>query len=134
MKLLLDTHIMLWLFQNNSMLGKNVRDMILAGDNEIYYSVVSAWEVSMKNGAHPDLMLLDGKRFLSLCESSGFEELPLFKRHILTVETLCRPENTPLHKDPFDKMLIAQAKADGLVFLTHDRKLTDYGEECVRLV
>ena len=55
-------------------------------------------------------------------------------RHTLTVSTLSRSEDAPAHKDPFDRMLIAQAKAEGMLLVTHDVKLKDYGETCVMLV
>ncbi|MBQ7561794.1 MAG: hypothetical protein IJS99_08190 [Synergistaceae bacterium] len=54
--------------------------------------------------------------------------------HIQALETLSRPEKAPKHNDPFDKILIAQAKAEGMRFLTHDDLLGDYEESCIRIV
>ena len=134
MKLLLDTHILLWFFQKHPSLKDSTRDMILNAENSVYFSVVSAWEVSVKHAAHPDKMLLNATRFLTLCVESGFEMLPLIDKHLLSLDTIQRAEDAPPHKDPFDKMLIAQAKSEGMVFLTHDGMLPYYNEECVQLV
>ena len=134
MRLLLDTHILLWFFQNHASLKDETRDIILSEDNSVYFSVVSAWEVSVKHTARPDKMFLNAARFLSLCVESGFEMLPLIDKHILSLDTLQRAEGAPPHKDPFDKMLIAQAKSEDMVFLTHDGMLPYYNEACVRLV
>ena len=65
---------------------------------------------------------------------AGMISLPVTKEHAMAVTRLSRAENTPPHNDPFDKMLIAQAKTEGMIFLTHDHLLKDYGEGCVRTV
>ena len=134
MKLLLDTHILIWFFQRDASLSKKTRDMILNTENSVFFSVISAWEVSMKHTAHPDKMLLNAKRFLTLCSESGFEILPLIDQHLLSLDTIQRAADAPPHKDPFDRMLIAQAKAEEMVFLTHDKMLPYYNEPCVKLV
>ena len=134
MKILLDTHILLWLFFEDHFLSESAREMIRNDENEIYYSVVSVWEVAVKHAVRPEKMFLSGEKFASLCYDSGFDALPLTDRHVFALETLKRAADAPPHKDPFDKMLIAQAKAEGALFLTHDKMLPYYNEECVRLV
>ena len=134
MKILLDTHILLWLFFEDHLLSREAKKEILSEDNEIYYSVVSLWEVAIKHAAQPDKMFLNGKEFASLCDGSGFDMIPLDDRHVFTLETVRRTDDAPPHKDPFDKMLIAQAKAEGMTLFTHDKKLPFYNENCVRLV
>ena len=134
MKLLLDTHVLLWFFQKHILLSNNARNMILDMENSIFFSVVSAWEVSVKHTAHPDKMFLNASKFLALCSDSGFEMLFLTDKHLMSLDTIRRAADAPPHKDPFDKMLIAQAKAEGMTFLTHDRMLPFYNESCVQLI
>ena len=134
MKLLLDTHILLWFLQKNILLSDHARDLILNTKNRVFFSVVSVWEVSVKHTAHPNKMLLNAARLLTLCSESGLETLPLLDKHLLSLDTLQRPADAPPHKDPFDRILIAQAKAEEMTFLTHDKMLPYYKEPCVRLV
>lgn len=134
MKILLDTHLLLWLFFEDHLLSEEAKREILNRDNEIYYSVVSLWEVAIKHAAHPEKMFLSGRKFASLCHDSGFDMIPLNDRHVFTLETVRRADGAPPHKDPFDRMLIAQAKAEGMRLLTHDRMLPYYNENCVYLV
>ncbi len=68
------------------------------------------------------------------CETADMRSLPITKEHAIAVTSLRRAENTPPHNDPFDRILIAQAKMEGMIFLTHDRLLKDYDEKCVRTV
>ena len=134
MRILLDTHILLWLFFEDHLLSGDVKEEILSAENEIYYSVVSLWEVAIKHAAHPEKMFLSGKKFSSLCDDSGFDMIALDDRHVYAMETIRRADKAPSHKDPFDRMLIAQAKAEGMTFFTHDKMLPYYNENCVRLV
>ena len=134
MKILLDTHILLWLFFEDHLLSEKVKEAILKDENTIYCSIVSVWEVAIKHTARPDKMFLNAERFLTLCSGSGFEILPLIDQHLLSLDTIQRAADAPPHKDPFDRMLIAQAKAEEMVFLTHDKMLPYYNEPCVKLV
>ncbi len=68
------------------------------------------------------------------CEKSGFNVLPLFNRHVYALKSIKLAENAPRHKDPYDRMLVAQAKVEGMKFLTHDSKIPYYNEECVIFV
>ena len=134
MKILLDTHILLWLFSDNKLLSEAAKEEILKEENDVFYSVVSVWEVAIKHAAHPDKIFLNGKQFSSLCRDSGFDMLPLHDSHVFAVETIQRDEDAPPHKDPFDRMLIAQAKAEGMTLFTHDKMLPYYNEPCVRMI
>jgi len=97
----------------------------------IYFSLVSVWEISIKHSRKPEQMSLSPKRFIELCESQGFLEYPIEQRHILALDTLHRPVHTPEHHDPFDKLLLSQAKIDQLIFVTHDALIPDYNEPCI---
>ena len=100
-------------------------------DNTIYYSTVSVWEVMLKHAKRPNEIPFDEKDFSEGCKDAGFVPLNLSDKHILGVRTLTRQEGTREHNDPFDRLLIAQAKVENLSFLTHDELIPGYGEKCV---
>lgn len=134
MKILLDTHIIFLALENNVKLIERVREIIENERNQIYYSTASVWEIAIKHMAHPEKMRIDGRGFSEKCTCSGFEILPIYNRHIYGLETLARPDNAPPHNDPFDRILLSQAKVDGLKFITHDSLISYYNEECVLIV
>ena len=134
MKLLLDTHILIWALADDPKLPKKARELILDTDNTIYVSVVSLWEVVVKHSIHPTEIPYSGKDFYDACRCAGFELLETKPEHILAVEDLRRGEGVPPHKDPFDRLLIAQAKVEEMQFVTHDALLSGYGEACVASV
>lgn len=131
MKILCDTHILIWFLTGDDQLSVKARAIIENEENEIYFSLVSVWEISIKHSHKPQHISLSPQRFIELCESQGFLEYPIEQRHILAVDTLKRPVSTPEHHDPFDKLLIAQAKIDKLTFITHDSLIPDYNEPCI---
>lgn len=131
MKILCDTHILIWFLTGDDQLSVKARAIIENEENEIYFSLVSVWEISIKRSRKPQHISLSPQRFIELCESQGFLEYPIEQRHILAVDTLKRPVITPEHHDPFDKLLIAQAKIDKLTFITHDSLIPDYNEPCI---
>ena len=131
MNLLLDTHILIWALTEDERLSEKARQLILDPDNVIYYSAASIWEISIKHAAHPDEIGFSGKELSSYCQEAGFLQLEIRDRHIYALETLVRPKEAPPHKDPFDRILIAQAKAENMSFLTHDALIPGYDEKCV---
>ena len=134
MKYLLDTHILIWALFSDDKLPKNAFSIINNPENEIYYSVVSVWETVIKNNKAPDKMPVSGYDLAKGCEIAGMVVVPITKEHALSLNTLHRIENAPPHNDPFDRMLIAQAKAENMVLLTHDRLLQNYSEPCVKTI
>ena len=74
---------------------------------------------------------MDEEVFVSLCEETGFDRLDIKLCHIFTLKKLARPETAPRHNDPFDRILIAQAKTEEMTLITHDSLLAGYGEACV---
>lgn len=131
MKILLDTHIAIWAILDSEELSDVARAMILDGNNEIYYSAASIWEITIKHMAHPETFLYSGKHLERGCEANGFIPLPIVNRHSVELETLARPKDAPPHKDPFDRILLAQAKAEGMKFMTHDSLIPYYNEPFV---
>lgn len=131
MRILLDTHIAIWAVQDSEELSDEARAMILDEANEIYYSAASIWEITIKHMAHPETVLYSGKHLAEGCEANGFTSLPIFNKHTVELETLVRSKDAPPHKDPFDRMLLAQAKSEGMKFMTHDDLIPYYNEPSV---
>ena len=131
MNLLLDTHLLIWTLNEDPKLSARAKELILDPGNTIYYSSVSIWEIAIKHAIHPDNVEFTGKELSGFCREAGFLPVEVKKRHVFALETLKRPDTAPRHNDPFDRMLIAQAKADNLTFLTHDELLSYYGESCI---
>ncbi len=131
MKILCDTHIIIWYLTGDNRLSQKAQALIDDENNEIYYSLVSVWEVAIKHGRKPDKLTLSSQDFVKFCEEQGFLEYPLLQSHIFTIDTLTRPVNAPEHNDPFDRLLISQAKSDGITFITHDTLIPYYNEPCV---
>ena len=131
MNLLLDTHILIWALNGDPRLPEKAREMILDADNVIYYSSVSVWEISIKHALHPDDVEFSGRELAAFCQEAGFLSVEMKNKHVFALETITRPQNAPKHNDPFDRMLIAQAKAENMSFLTHDSLLPYYEEKCI---
>jgi len=128
MDFILDTHVLLWAFNDDPKLTDSARKVISSPRNTIYYSIISMWEVSIKHSKSPEKMSCSGTEFMHYCEQAGFKKLPIDDRHVVALESLELKENAPDHKDPFDRMLLAQAKADCMMLLTHDSKFSGYNE------
>lgn len=128
MKVLIDTHIAIWAVLNNPKLPKQAKDIILDKENDIFYSTASVWEITIKHILHPDRLRINGSLLEKGCEENGYFVLPILNKHVSSLETLKRLENAPRHNDPFDKIMIAQAKTEGLMFLTHDSLIPYYNE------
>ena len=134
MKILLDTHILLWTISNDFKLPEKARKLIEKEENEIYYSIVSLWEVELKRLAHPDAMPVSASELAKYCEQSGFQRMLIMEKHVYALAGLKRDENAPLHKDPFDRMLICQASTENMIFVTHDSLISKYNEPCILAV
>lgn len=131
MNLLLDTHIAIWALNDDDALSEKARELILDPDNAVYYSTVSVWEIMLKHERHPEKIPFNEEAFVETCKEAGFFPLGLADKHILAVHMLKRPIEAKEHNDPFDRLLISQAKVENLSFLTHDELLPDYQEKCI---
>ena len=120
MRLLLDTHILLWAVAGSASLKPAARQVIETADR-VYVSAASIWEVAIKSRLGK--IDVDLGQLVAAIESSGFEELPVRAVHAIGVAGLA-----PHHNDPFDRLLIAQAMAEPLHFLTADAVLAQYSE------
>lgn len=118
MAYLLDTHTLLWWLSDDARLPSGVRDIIRAPDNEVYVSAVSGWEIAIKRA----MGKLDAPHDLvALIAEEGFQELPISFAHGERAGQL-----PPIHRDPFDRMLVAQSQVHGLTILTKDDDIPRY--------
>jgi PIN domain nuclease of toxin-antitoxin system len=121
MKLLLDTHILLWTSAESPRLSAAARKLILNETNELIFSVASIWETAIKHGkGYPDFDADPAVVRNALLES-GYIELHVAGPHATRVASL-----PPIHKDPFDRLLIAQAMVEGITLLTADATIARY--------
>lgn len=119
MKLLLDTHILLWAAADK--LPEKARDLIANIDNQLFFSTASIWEIAIKRGLkRMDFKVDTGMLYHALLEN-GYQELQVTGSHVLFLEVL--PE---IHRDPFDRLMVAQVMAEKMTLLTADEKLRDY--------
>lgn len=127
MKILLDTHYLIWALNDSPRLTDKDRELLLDSGNEIFYSTISIWEIAIKSIKHKSMKKLP-ELIDKLSVEAGFNEVKLDKKHIFEVSKL---KNLKNHKDPFDKMLLSQAKCENYKFLTKDEKLLSYDEQCI---
>jgi len=119
--LLLDTHLLLWASAGSSRLPAVARRMIANAANELFFSVASIWEIGIKQGKGLSDFHADPGLVRSDLLQNGYTELDISGRHVLTVASM-----PPIHKDPFDRILIAQAMIEGITLLTADPVIARY--------
>lgn len=120
MRLLLDTHILIWWLTDDRKLKKAARDIIADPRNEIFASAVVVWEVAIKSAL--GRINVDVDEFEAALHDNGFEALPVSLQHAARVAHLPK-----IHRDPFDRMLVAQASIEELRLVSHDRIFERYG-------
>ena len=123
MKLLLDTHIVLWAAGQPEKLSKSARTLLTTPENDLFFSVASMWEIEIKRGLGREDFKVNPRRLRKMLIANGYTELAIDAEHVFTVETL-----PLLHKDPFDRLLLAQARPEGMLLLTVDASVLQYQE------
>jgi len=121
MNLLLDTHILLWAAADPAKLSSEATNLISNKDNRLYFSAASIWEVVIKNGLHRPDFFVDPHILRRGLVDNGYLELPISTQHTLALSHL--PD---IHKDPFDRILVAQAETEGFLLLTSDELVAQY--------
>ena len=121
MKLLLDTHLLLWAAGEPNRLSAKARSLIDSADNELLFSAASLWEVVIKRGLGRDDFQVDTRLLRRGLLDNGYGELPIVSAHVVAIESL-----PPIHKDPFDRVLVAQATIEGITLLTTDSLVAQY--------
>jgi PIN domain nuclease of toxin-antitoxin system len=122
MKLLLDTHVAVWMTNTPERIPKRIRDLVVDGQNEIAVSAAAIWEIAIKRPlGRADAPPLSGYVAIAEFESAGFSLLNVTPAHAAFVERL-----PPLHADPFDRVMLAQSVVENMQFVTYDRYLSRY--------
>ena len=128
MRVLLDTHILLWAVAASSRLPDAVRDVLEDGANDAYYSAASIWEIAIKSALRRKTLRIDLAAMRAALPRMGLIELPVTAEHAAGVAAL-----PPIHRDPFDRLLIAQSIVEPLTLVTNDSVLGRYAST-VRVV
>jgi PIN domain nuclease of toxin-antitoxin system len=121
MKLLLDTHLLLWAAGFPKRLSPKARKLISDSDNQLIFSTASLWEIAIKRSLGREDFRVESRALRRGLIDNGYIELPVISEHVFAVESL-----PLLHKDPFDRILIAQAIAEGAILLTVDPVVAQY--------
>ncbi len=125
MRILLDTHILLWSLADSKELSKKARKFISESDN-VFISVASLWEIAIKTSLGKLEIGVEADELNQIIIDSGFEILTINADHIAPLHSL--PSH---HRDPFDRLLIAQSIVEPLRLITHDQQLSLYGSSIV---
>jgi PIN domain nuclease of toxin-antitoxin system len=121
MKLLLDTHLLLWVAGVPDRLSDAARTLISAPENELFFSAASLWEIAIKRGLGRADFKVDARVLRRGLLDNGYSELPVGSEHAVAIDSL-----PPIHKDPFDRILVAQATVEGITLLTVDALVAQY--------
>lgn len=128
MNLLLDTHVALWAITDSPRLATKARDLIANPANTVWVSVASLWEITIKHSLGRGDMPITGAQAKAWFEQSGYQLLNIEAPHVLGVAEL-----PPLHNDPFDRLLVAQALAEPLRLITHDAQVARYSDSIIAI-
>ncbi|WP_295442392.1 type II toxin-antitoxin system VapC family toxin [uncultured Thiodictyon sp.] len=123
MRLLLDTHIALWALTDDPRLSEQARALINDPANQVMVSAATVWEIAIKHALGRDDMPISGEEALDWFRQAGYDLLPVSPAHAAAVERL--PDH---HRDPFDRLLVAQAITEPLRLLSRDPLVVRYGE------
>jgi len=121
-KLLLDTHLLLWTAGKPERLSKKARALIEKDEHELFFSSASLWEIVIKRNLGRDDFKVDARVLRRGLLDNGYSELPIASDHVVAVDGL--PQH---HKDPFDRVLVAQAIVEGITLVTSDPTVAKYG-------
>ncbi|RDH86428.1 MAG: PIN domain nuclease [endosymbiont of Seepiophila jonesi] len=121
MKFLLDTHLLLWAAGDPDHLSADARGLISEVENELFFSAASVWEAAIKSGLGRDDFQADARLLRRGLLDNGYSELPIGSEHAVAIDSL-----PPIHKDPFDRILVAQAMVEGITLLTSDSLVAQY--------
>ena len=122
MRLLIDTHLLLWAAGGSRRLPAKARKLISDPENELLFSAASFWEIAIKRGLGRRDFNVHPLRLRNGLLANGYAELPVTSTHAIATERLAG-----IHRDPFDRLLVAQAETEGIRLLTADEALPAYG-------
>ncbi len=121
MKLLLDTQLLLWSAGQPELLSAAARKLLDDPENELLFSAASLWEIAIKNALGREDFRVDPRVLRRGLLDNGYLELPVTSQHAVNIDTL-----PAIHKDPFDRLLLAQAQSEGILLITSDAQLAKY--------
>jgi len=121
-KFLFDTHVLLWAAGDPGRLSVETRSLIEDPNNNLLFSVASIWEIAIKRGLGREDFQVEPRMLRRGLLDNGYEELAITSEHVVAIDSLPN-----IHKDPFDRLLIAQAMSEGIILLTSDDRLLQYG-------
>ncbi len=121
MKLLLDTQLLLWAAGQPGRLSTKAKKLLGDPGNELLFSAASLWEIAIKRTLGRDDFRVEPRLLRRGLLDNGYVELPVTSQHAVGIDAL-----PPLHKDPFDRLLLSQALTEGITLLTHDEQLARY--------
>lgn len=121
MRLLLDTHLLLWAAASSARLPREARELLEDEHNDVYYSAASIWEIAIKSSLRRKDFRIDLSQLLATLPKMGLVELPVTAAHAARITEL-----PFIHRDPFDRLLIAQSLVEPLTLLTNDALLDRY--------
>lgn len=124
MQLLLDTDILIWFLEGKSKLSIRQRDLIIDGENDVYASIASLWEIAIKLSLRKLDLTKSFDEIINALRKENIEVLPITPDHLVKVTTLHFR-----HRDPFDRIIIAQAMSEEIPIMTLDRNFAEYGVE-----
>lgn len=127
MRLLLDTHTLIWLLNDLRRIPQNIRQIVANPRNEVFVSAVSIFEIANRGpGARKQAFDADAETAMTLVRSASYTFLSLAPEHAAAIEGLAT-----FHPDPFDRLLLAQAQVEGLQLVTHDKRLAQYDSRTI---
>lgn len=121
MKFLLDTQLLLWAAGQPEKLSRTARKLLNDPHNELLFSAASLWEIAIKSTLGREDFRVEPRLLRRGLLDNGYVELPITSQHAVSIDSL-----PPLHKDPFDRLLMAQALTEGITLLTGDEQLASY--------
>ena len=121
MKFLLDTHVLLWAAGQPDRLPAATRRLLNDSHNELIFSSASLWEIAIKRGLGRDDFQVDGRLLRRGLLDNGYGELAITSEHAVAIDGL-----PPIHRDPFDRLLVAQSMVEGIALLTADPLVARY--------
>ena len=128
MKLLLDTHVLLWAAGHPERLSSEAHLLINHPEHSLYFSAASLWEITIKLGLERADFQVNPRLLRQGLLENGYHELSISSLHALAVAQL-----PPIHKDPFDRLLIAQAHVEGMLLLSADTLVAQYGDSVKKI-
>lgn len=128
MRLVIDTHILVWATLESIRLPLRAVDILMDPVNDVYFSTASLWELAIKSSLGRANFSIDIARLQARLLDNGYNELPITIDHLVTLATLEHH-----HKDPFDRLLVAQARTEGMTLLTSDTIVAAYGGDIIKV-